>query len=419
MANLVPMGADSSDLLALAEELQIDLDSGMEDFFSSGTSKMTPYLKPKAIRTVFGSHDSKGVIKWTPEGFSGDPKSREEEYLFIVDDKGGEPKDLGNVVGVQGIIVNYQQRDELRYYDGEKTNIVCSVIGYKKNGEVVRDLPHMPYGLKYNFDKDPATNKSFVNTVLPSKEVTKLGLVGYRGERPTSCEECIKCGMSTEVIAGIGENGADKKISCEARGKLFMAVFEVAVKKKVKTESSVKGKATFVDTLVITPVSKLVDLNGESIGDFFLLEVPMSKSSIQGKYVRNAKGKKDEEATVEGYASFARSLTYQFKNPKDPLRLPKLHYIKLSFRENPGKAPTFQADFRSLGAVTPDQFKSAQAEWNAQIPERTIETLEVEPVQRMQTDGTIDVAVEAVSNNYNMKTVTEVEEVEDNDLIPF
>ena len=417
MSNIVPMGA-TSDLLALAEELDIDLDNGAADFFSGGQSKMTSYSKPKAIRTVFDSHNSKGVIKWTPAGFSGEPTSREEEYLFVPDENGGDPRDLGNVTEVRGLIVDYQQRDELRYYDGEKTNILCSVIGYENNGSVVKDLTRMTYGMKYTFEKDRSTGKWSVNDRLPAKEVAQLGLVGYRGERPTSCAECIKCGMSTEVIPGIGENGADKKISCEARAKMFMAVFEVAVKKKVKQEGKVKGKAAFVDTLLVTPVSELLDLNGDSIGDFFLLEVPMSKSSIQGKYVKNAQGKKDEEATVEGYYSFARGLTYQFKNPKDPLRLPKFHYTKLTFRENPGKAPTFQADIRSLGAVTPDQFKAAKNEWEAQVPERTVETLDVEPVQRMQTDGTIDVAVAAVSEPAMKKVVEVIDEV-DEDVIPF
>lgn len=417
MSNIVPMGA-SNDLLALAEELDIDLDNGMSDFFSGGQSKMTSYSKPKTIRTVFDSHNSKGVIKWTPAGFSGDPTSREEEYLFVPDENGGDPRDLGNVVEVRGLIVDYQQRDELRYYDGEKTNILCSVIGYENGGEVVKDLPRIPYGMKHTFEKDKSTGKWSVNDTKPNPAVEKLGLVGYRGERPTSCAECIKCGMSTEVIPGIGENGSDKKISCEARAKLFMAVFEVAVKKKVKQEGNVKGKAAFMDTLVVTPVSELLDLNGDSVGNFFLLEVPMSKSSIQGKYVKNQQGKKDVEATVEGYESFARGLTYQFKNPKDPLRLPKFHYTKLTFRENPGKAPTFQADVRSLGSVTPDQFKSARAEWEAQVPERTVETLDVEPVQRMQKDGTIDVAVSNVSAP-TMKQVVEVIDEVDEDVIPF
>lgn len=418
MSDIVPMTAHS-DLFALAEELDIDLDNGMSDFFSGGESKMTSYSKPKAIRTVFDSHNSKGVIKWTPAGFTGDPTAREEEYLFVSDEGGGEPRDLGNVVEVRGLIVDYQQRDELRYYDGEKTNILCSVIGYENNGAVVKDLPRVPYGMKHTFEKDKSSGKWSVNDRKPSAAVEKLGLVGYRGERPTSCAECIKCGMSTEIISGIGENGADKKISCEARAKLYMAVFEVAIKKNIKQES-VKGKATFVPTVIVIPVSELLDINGEGIGDFFLLEVPMSKSSIQGKYVKNAQGKKDEEATVEGYESFCRSLTYQFKNPKDPLRLPKFHYTKLSFRENPGKAPTFQADIRSLGSVTPEQFKAAKAEWEAQVPERTVETLDVEPVQRMQVDGTIDIAVASVvDNKSNMRTVTEVINEVDEDVIPF
>ena len=118
-------------------------------------------------------------------------------------------------------------------------------------------------------------NKWSVNTTSPAKEVDKLGLVGYRGERPTSCAECIKRGMSTEVIPGIGENGADKKISCEARGKLFFAVFEVETKSRKKSaKSGIKGKADFTDENDVHLISDLVNGEGEPIGSMFLLEVP-------------------------------------------------------------------------------------------------------------------------------------------------
>lgn len=416
------LSKSATDILSLAQEFGIDLKDDMSTMlYSGGESKYTNYDRPKQIRQAFDTHKLDGQIKWTEIDYDGNPENRSAEVLYEPDPNGGEPRPLQAITELRGVIVNYQQRDELRYYDGERTQTLCSVIGYTKpDGTVVRDLPSNPYSMKHSFEQDRSTKKWSVNTEKPNKVVEQLGLVGYRGERVTSCAECIRCGMSTEVIAGIGDNGADKKISCEPRGKLHLAVFEVSLVKKVKAdETGIKGKAKFIDQKVTYRISDLVDFAGESIGDFILIEVPMSKSSIQGKYVKGTDNKKDEDKSIDGYEGFVRNLNYTYKDPRNPMSNPKVHYVGLTFRKHP-VAPTFQAHFESLGTASIDQFKAGNLYWQEAIGTKEIETLEVENIQAIQGDGTINITSQVVAEVPGMKTVIEVvnDDVEDDEL-PF
>lgn len=404
-------------LLSLAEELNIEIGGANTNFYSATTnSKTTNFIKPKNIRAIFDSHKLDGVIKWSPVEKDINALQREEEYLFIPDEN--EPRELNNIVEVRGIIVNYQQRDELKYFDGEKTNTLCSVIGYKENGVVVKKLPEVAYGLKHQFKKDESLGKWYVDTLSVNPIVDKLGLVGYRGEKVTNCADCIKCGLSTEVIPGIGENGADKKISCDARGRLYLAVFEVLVKRKTKNTAGVKGKEGYDDNLIAYPVSELIDAEGNPFGDFLFVEVPLSKSSIQGKYVKNAKGQKDETASVNGYESFCRGLSMQFKSPRDPLSNPRFHYVKLTYKKVTPGAQISQADFVSLGTVPIDKFKAAQQEWQVLIPETSIDTLEVAPITFNGNNNTV-INVQASPAESSMKNITTVASTVDDFELPY
>ncbi len=387
-------------LLALAEELNIDLGGPNTNFYDSSivSRNNTNFIRPKNIRNVFDAHKLDGVIKWMPVEKDMNAAQREEEYLFLPDPNGGEPREINSIVELRGVIVSYQQRDELKYFDGEKTNVLCSVIGYKENGQLVKKLPEVAYGLKHQFEKDNSSGKWFVNTSKANPVVDQLGLVGYRGEKVTNCADCIKCGLSSEIIPGIGENGTDKKITCEPRGRLYLAVFEVAVKKK-KTNSTIKGKDANEENVVIYPVSDLVDADNNTLGEFIFIEVTLSKSSIQGKYVKNGQGKKDENLSINGYESFCRGLTMQFKSERDPLRNAGFHYVKLTYKKATPTAMVSQADFSSLGIVDADRFMTARKEWNIIIPQTKIESLE-DPslITTPEVDGTINVAATSMKN---------------------
>lgn len=407
---------NNNELLLLAEELNINLDTSSTDFYSTTTSNITSYKKPKHIRAIYDAHKSDENLKWTPLEVDM-AAGREQEFLFVKEEGKTDPSELGNVVELRGLIVDYQQRDELKYFDGEKTHILCSVMGYNNGENIVKDLPKVPYGLKYTFEQDSLTNKWSVNNTKPNPVVSKLGLVGYRGEKVTSCADCIKCGLSTEVIPGIGEGGSDKKIMCDAKGKLYMAVFEVVTKRKVKQDDAEKGKAVWTTGLSTYKVSEILNLDNESIGDFILVEVPMSKSNIQGKYVKNAQGKKDEDATIVGYESFCKGLSYQFKNNRDPLRQPKFHYVSLSWKKTNPLAMTSQTHFVSLGPVTPDQFRAAHKEWEILVPLKEVEVLELAPLNQPEVDGTINVS--AVNDSPKLKNITAASTDIDEDDMPF
>lgn len=409
--------SNSNEFFQLAEDLQIDLESPNIYSSTENNVKMSAFHRPKELRTVFDAHKSDGVLKWTSTSFSGIPDDRQAqvETFFLPDPNGGDPRELGNIVDVRGIIMSYQQRDELRYYNGEKTVNLCSVIGYKsKDTEgYTKELPNQPYGMKYTFEKNKETSKWSVNNTKPSDAVVNLGLVGFRGESPTLCADCIRSGLSTETITGIGENGSDKTISCEARARLYMAIFEVSVIKKIKQDNP-NGKPTFVDQLITYKVNELFDLANDPIGDFFFLEIPMSKSSIQGKYVKNSTGGKDEEASVEGYESFYRSLLTNHKDPRDPLRVPQFNYIKLRFLKNPGKAPTYQADIRSLGPVQIDDFKHSLNEWKTILPERMVDSIQLETPSSISSTEVFN-----SSNTPTVKVVPNLSSLDDSFSLPF
>lgn len=377
-------------LLSLAEELNIEVSPTNNYYESNYKSNITNYNKPKNIRAVYDSHKLDGVIKWTSPIQNPDATSREEEFLFLADEKGGDPRELNNIVEVKGVVVNYQQRDELKYFDGEKTHMLCSVIGYKEGDSFVKKLPNVPYGLKYSFQQDVATKKWSVNSTKANPIVENLGLVGYRGEKVTSCADCIKCGLSSEVIPGLGQDGSDKKITCDPRGRLYLAVFEVVVKKKVKP--TVKGtEGGMIDTFISYPIKDILDIDGNSLGDFIFLEVPMPKSNIQGRTVKDANGKKDEKWSVQGYENLCRNLTTQFKNEKDPMRNIQFHYVGLSYRKTSAVSQMSQSNFEDLGIASVEQIKTALSEWQIVCPELVAETLDLEPIS-INDDEAITVA---------------------------
>ena len=388
----ITLDTKGSDFLKLAQEFGVNLNNDMSSnlYSGNGGSKYTGYHKPKNIRSIFDAHKLDGVIKWTEQINDGNPANRTAEVLYKKDPNGGEPREISGIIEMRGIVVNYQQKDELRYFDGEKTQTLCSVIGYRQDKKLVKKLPETPYGMKHSFVQNRATKKWSVDFYKPNNAVELLDLVGFRGERPTSCVDCIRAGQSTEMIPEIGENGSGKTIVCEPRGRLFMAVFEVVIKTKSKSSGEIKGKSVYVDSLESLPIKDLVNLDNEAIGDYLLIEVPLSKSSVKGSYVKGLDGKKDVDKSVDGYEAYVRNLIYTYKDERSPLRQPIVHQTSLTYKKNP-YAPTFQANFASLGTANIEWFKQAVIGWKEQLPTKTIEEIEVEPIQAIDPDGTINI----------------------------
>lgn len=407
MSDLVATSQDGKDLLKLAETLGININNDMSEVYESSQSQTTSFLRPKNIRVAYDLHNSGGVIQWTEPKSNIKPDEREAEVLYLADENGGAPREINNITELRGVVVNYQQQDRLSYYDGEKTITKCSVIGYtdSSTGETVKKLPNTPYGLKYKFQQQDG--KWSVNYTNPNPIVEKLGLIGYKGERPTSCAECIRCGLSTEIITG--QDGNEKTISCEARGKLYFAVYEVVTKEKVKNPNvgKIADAPKFLTEEVAIPLSKVVDFDNEPVGEMILIEIPMSRSSISGKYMKGPDGKKDLEKSVDGYESYIKSLMYDYKNVRDPRRNAVVHFTGLSFPKHPGKAPTHMAHFRSLGVGTQEQIVNAVEAWRNAIPEQDVTSLKVEPVQSISSSSSPTVNTTAVE-------MKQVEVLEDN-----
>ena len=407
MSDLVATSQDGKDLLKLAESLGIDINNDMSEVYQSAQSQGTSFVKPQNIRKGYDLHKGE-IMQWTEPNFNGPMDQREAEVLYKPDENGGEPREINGITELRGIVVNYQQQDRLSYYDGEKTITKCSVMGFTdtSTGESIKKLPNTPYGMKYQFHKP--NGKWAVDFTNPNPIVGKLGLIGNRGERPTSCEECIKCGLSTEEVEIKGET---KTISCEARGKLYMAVYEVVSKQRVKNPNA--GKVPDAPKFIIEEapiaVADTVDFDGNPIGKFILIEIPMSRSSISGKYMKGADGKKDTEKSVDGYESYVKGLIYSYKNPRDPRRNSVVHYTGLSFPKHPGGAPTHMAHFRSLGTGTQEQIMDAVKFWQAETPEEDVSTLEVKPVQQITASASPTVNTTAIE-------MKKVEIVQDDDL---
>lgn len=410
-SNLTVTSQDGKNLMALAESLGIEIDNDMSEVYQSAENQGTNYLAPRNIRRIYDAHKLGGVIQWTEADFKGKIDEREPESLYTIDEN-GSTQEITNITELRGIVVNYQQQDRLSYYDGEKTTTFCSVIGYTdpKTGEAIKKLPNTPYSKKYEFHQP--NGKWELNTTKPDPILEKVGVIGNRGGRPTSCAECIKCGLSTETVTG--QDGNEKVITCDVKGKLFMVVYEVVSKQKVKNPDagSVKGAPKFLIEEQPIAIADTVDFDGEKIGDFILIEVPMSRSSIGGKYVRGADGKKDEEKSVDGYQSYVKGLIYSYKNPRDPRRNSVVHYTSLSFPKHP-TAPTHMAHFRSLGVGTQDQIMDAVQYWQTETPDEDVSTLEVKSAEPIKDSASPLLDTTAVE----MKQVEVIEDsVEESEL---
>lgn len=349
--------------LALAEEYGVDIE-GHSQLVQSEASLYTKYQEPDKVRRVVDLHKT-DTFKWTVPG----EKSDYIEGLFYKTPD-GSVVEFATIHELVGIVVNYQQRDELGYWDGEKSVKLCSVIGYTprdKEGNLltpVKTLPEVPYASKYNWDKSE-DGTSFINHTSPHEKVGKLGLIGMRGGRPIRCEECIFNGMSHDKR--IDASGEVKPFDCEAKGKLHLAVFEVS--KFKLTPSKVKGGEPTIEKTT-KKISELCYESGEEIGNCLLIQVPMSKSSIQGKYVAD-----NPDQCIDGYSRYVTNLGKIHKG-NNALSHPLFNLTSLTLKKNP-KSPTYQCHFSSLDKAPVDYIKEAKKVWAIEAPIQNVTSLSI------------------------------------------
>lgn len=352
----------ADEFLNLAEELGISLSS--EPTYETNNSLYTNYIQPEGVRTLIEMHKT-DAFRWNVPG---EKKEFVEELYYKSSD--GQLQPWGDIKELGGIIVDYSQRDQLGYYDGEKQVNICQVIGYGLPNNPVKDLPKVPYGNKYNWAVVPKGEKARMDKESPNPIVEKLGLVGMRGNRPTSCAECIKCGMSTEEVTVL-EKGEEKlkTIECSPKGKLHLAVYEFTriSLRRVKGGDPQEVKET-------KHVNELYTLNEEGEGvpldGPVLIQLNVAKSSIQGAYVKD-----DPAASSIGVEKYFTNLerTYKGANTR---KNPLFNFTLVRLKKSPW-ANTYQTHFESTGMPSTEMIREANALWKSSVPVRSIVSMEI------------------------------------------
>lgn len=356
--------------LSLAEELGVDLTQSA--VAESTSSLYTPYAAPEGVRATIDTHKT-DIIKWN---LPGESKEFPEQLFYRT--PGGELVEFGPLNVVEGIIVDYSQRDQLDYYDGQKTNLLCSVIGFNYPDNPVKDLPKVAYGNKYTWVKN-ADGRSILDRTQPARVVENLGLVGQRGGKPTPCAECIRCGLSTEEYRD--DKGEVRTAECQPRGKLHIVIFSVG---KITKKRGVRGQEP-TEQVEMRNVSDLCDEDGNPIGTSILLQVNMSRSFIQGRW------NEDAAVSIVGIEGYFRNLerTYRGNNPqKNPL----FNLTSVRLKQNQ-KAPIFQPHFEEKGMPTPEQIREAKSLWDKSVPARSAVSLAVEDFDRESIKSAVVVDV--------------------------
>ncbi len=405
MSNIQKFDNDAAQqLLDLAAELGVDI-SDTSSYDSGTNSQYTNYVQPAKVRTVIKPYGQK-TISWTVPG----EKDLEEKLYYKTSD--GQLVEWSEIKELGGIIVDYSQRDQLGYFDGEKTVTLCSVIGYGLPSNPVKDLPKTPYGNKYQWDKkkENGVEKNFINHERPNAIVETLGLIGNRSGRPTSCAECIRSGMSTEER--VNEKGELKTHECEARAKLHMAVYEFT---KINLRKTKGGEPQEVKETKHVSELYTLDDDGEGVplGGPVLLQFNMTKSSIQGRY------NKDPEKSIVGYEGFVRNLEYTFKGV-NARRKPMFNYTLLRMMQNPN-APTFQTHFELVGNPSIEDVREAATLWKVSTPVRTVTSLAIDNLPTLVQSNTTTHQLRSANVDDTSATevdVTVIEEISVDD-IPF
>lgn len=324
---------------------------------------------------------------------------------------GGELVEFGPLNLLQGIIVNYTQRDQLDYYDGEKTNLLCSVIGYGYPDNPVKDLPEIAYGNKYTWVKN-AEGKSTLDRMQPAPVVESLGLVGQRGGKPTPCAECIRCGLSTEEYRD--EKGEVRIAECQPRAKLHLVVFSVG---KVIKKRGIRGQEP-TDQVELRDVADLCDEDGKPFGTSLLIQINMSRSFIQGRY------NEDDNISIVGMEGYFRNLERTYKNDRElrHRKHPLFNLTSVRLKKNQ-KAPIYQPHFEAMDFadenVMLNRIREAKELWSKSIPARTAVSLTVENFDRESIKSALVVEVPSLPDSTSASASASIDPDEDDDLSPF
>jgi hypothetical protein len=221
---------------------------------------------------------------------------------------------------IEGFIIHSEIQAGLQIENNEedsnrKTKTLCSVVGYKKGNDYIRELPdRVPFNSMYG-DWDTSANKPVYTS--PNKALKELGWLGSRGK---SCFDCITSGDSTKDW-----QGNEVKGECKLRGRIFFYVTHLIsyFKEGTKIEKEVKS---------------IQELMGEP-GFVLMINLPTA-TGLKGKYdkAENSlikKGNlklKDAEKTRQCYLGYLTSLYYAYKNSSPNKVDPKFVCTNISIK---------------------------------------------------------------------------------------
>lgn len=179
--------------------------------------------------------------------------------------------------------------------DSERASrTICSVVGYKKGDNYVKELPEkVPFNSMYDGWDSEKKHPIYTN---PARGVEELGLLGSRGK---SCADCIKCGDSIQV-----DETGEVLGECSLKGRIFFYVTDVIRYKK----TMVKGGEPKVERIEksIKDILSEEELNGAE-GIIVMISLP-NKVGLKGNWDR-----KDESKKRIAYLSYLTGLSYKYK----------------------------------------------------------------------------------------------------------
>ena len=301
MSDLVVVNNTDDILAQLAAEFDIETEVPQQ----TNSRVYTNFTTLPDIRVLKSSWQGAKTLEWNSPGQE-DIESFGRNFPYVNE--------------IQGFIIHSEIQAGLQIENNEedsnrKTKTLCSVVGFKKGNEYIRELPERaPFNSMYG-DWDTSANKPVYTS--PNKAIKDLGWLGSRGK---SCFDCITSGDSTKDW-----QGNDIKGECKLRGRIFFYVTHLIsyFKEGTKIEKETKS---------------VQELMGEP-GFVLMISLPTAMG-LKGKYDKAEanlikKGDlkfEDAVKTRQGYLGYLTSLYYAYKDSSPSKINPKFVCTNISIK---------------------------------------------------------------------------------------
>lgn len=301
MSDLVVVNNTDDILAQLAAEFDIETEVPQQ----TNSRVYTNFTTLPDIRVLKSSWQGAKTLEWNSPGQE-DIESFGRNFPYVNE--------------IQGFIIHSEIQAGLQIENNEedsnrKTKTLCSVVGFKKGNEYIRELPERALFKSMYENWDTSANKPVYTS--PNKAIKDLGWLGSRGK---SCFDCITSGDSTKDW-----QGNDIKGECKLRGRIFFYVTHLIsyFKEGTKIEKETKS---------------VQELMGEP-GFVLMISLPTSMG-LKGKYDKAEaslikKGDlkfEDAVKTRQGYLGYLTSLYYAYKDSSPSKINPKFVCTNISIK---------------------------------------------------------------------------------------